>query len=228
MVLPILGIAIRSLMKGALTDVSGGLLAGKSGEGFINVRVLNDKRVIRALRRMRTRLAFPEQPHEEVGDHITKAIKKRMKDEVGPDGTPWDPLKDSTLEMRARRTASRSRKALFEKGQLRRSIRHSVSGLQRGGISRFIFGAGEETVTIIGPNVEKNLLLRQSASTSSRMTKAAVQQGQGQGTALHVGFHGSAVPSRPYVGLSDDDEAFIDRTFTSWASRVIIEEAAKV
>lgn len=54
----------------------------------------------------------------DIGDHLLESTKQRFKDQVDPDGLPWEPLAESTRESKRKNTDL----ILIEQGQLMDSL----------------------------------------------------------------------------------------------------------
>ncbi|MDR1934207.1 MAG: phage virion morphogenesis protein [Candidatus Accumulibacter sp.] len=139
----------------------------------------------------------------EIGEELAESTRKRFATSTGPDGSPWEPLKEGTVlaryqkmiddfgqgnfkkdgslsrrgEGRAAKAAAAAKTPLVDTGALSRSINFQITD----------GGAGVE----IGPN-------------------RTFDESKGVGPEVHqFGTRNGRIPARPFLGLSANDKTTV-------------------
>lgn len=68
---------------------------------YVSVDVIGAGQVTKALNDVIKQGANLESAFRDIGEHLIESTQQRMRDEVSPDGTPFAPLKQSTLDRKA-------------------------------------------------------------------------------------------------------------------------------
>jgi len=63
---------------------------------------LDDREVLEALRDLQARSRDLSEPFADFGQYWLNATRQRFADQEGPDGTPWAPLSETTLQLKPR------------------------------------------------------------------------------------------------------------------------------
>lgn len=161
----------------------------------MGVRITGDIRKLERKLRGLQNLRLQPAAHQ-IGEALVSSTIRRFNEQKAPDGTPWQPLaassvaprkKDFTRSGRLRKRAERrlmNRKILIQTARLRNSIAFKVKG----------------TSVAVGTNVVY-------AATHQFGAKAGNFGQTSRGQAIPFGD----VPARPFLGISSDDQAEIDR-----------------
>ncbi|MEM1055178.1 MAG: phage virion morphogenesis protein [Bacteroidota bacterium] len=149
--------------------------------------------------------------HADIGETLLISTDERFEAEVAPDGTPWAPLSPATLasaftagnasRQRKRRTTKRGGEdtAGFERFRARKKILQEL-GI-RGGLRGSIAYEAEDGSLRVG---------------TSKAYGRAHQFGLGARSSVG-GRAFAALPARPFIGLSDEDEAVIADIVVRWS-----------
>jgi phage virion morphogenesis protein len=141
----------------------------------------NDAQVTAALRRLVNEMGDASGIMSEIGDHLIVSTRKRMGEEVSPEGTAWAPRSEATL------AAYRRRKLPFG------GVLHLSGQLERGLKTEI----GSDYVIIASPEPY-------SATMQFGAAKGAF------GTTSRGGsIPWGDIPARPFLGVSDDDHTAI-------------------
>ena len=193
-------------------DKAGKIPIGDSTVGSIEIRPPPAK-IEWALRRIVMEAYGRYEPHEKAGRFMQKRIRENIDSARTAEGQKWPPLRHSTIQRR-HRDGYFNDEPLQRTGKLRASVRWEVWGVGRGPQRM----APAETVTRISPE-----------RLGTRNVKARVQQGKGLGTFIRSGAGGDAkVPSRPYVGMSANDERQVQIYFLDYISEAIAKRTSKL
>lgn len=68
---------------------------------FVSVDVIGDGQITKVLNDLIKQGTNLEGAFRDIGEHLIESTQQRMRDEVSPDGTPFEPLKQSTLDRKA-------------------------------------------------------------------------------------------------------------------------------
>ena len=153
----------------------------------------------RGLAALHRALGDMTEPNQEIGEVMIQSTKDRFPQGIAPDGTPWAPKSQATIQAQ-RRGEGRGRNARVD--------------------FRPLFGPSRSLSTqisyIAGPD---------SVEWGSNLIYAGVQQlGAGKG-AFGTMSNGSPIPwgqipARPFLGLSTQDNETIVATVEDWLGRV--------
>ena len=129
----------------------------------------------------------------DIGEYLVTSTKDRFPAGTAPDGTKWTPKSSATLDRYGARKSNRvDRRPLFgPTGLLSQQISHEVSAT--------------------GVNWGSNLIY--SAVMQFGAAKGAFGQ-MANGSPIPWGN----IPARPFIGLSETDEAMILETLADWIS----------
>lgn len=126
---------------------------------------------------------------DEVGEAVVSLTMRRFEEGKGPDGDEWQP---------SARAAAEGGQTLVERGILRDSITYArlagVGGVEVG--TNVLYGAIHQFGGRVEAKTGKGLRFRVAGAW---VRKAAV-----------------TIPARPYLGLSDDDEADLVAIVDDW------------
>ncbi|MBN1627122.1 MAG: phage virion morphogenesis protein, partial [Deltaproteobacteria bacterium] len=70
--------------------------------GFIEIKV-EDKEVQELLNRLSGRMNDLTPVMTEIGEIVSESVQRNFEEHRAPDGTPWEPLAESTKRQRAKR-----------------------------------------------------------------------------------------------------------------------------
>lgn len=154
---------------------------------------INDDEVEAALRELERRLTDMNPVFEVLGDLLEDSTEKRFDEGVSPDGIPWAPKAQATIDAYARRGLTVSSKPLhgpnLDTLPLRKSFFHEASRDQ----------------LLLGTN---------------KIQAAVMHYGAAKGAFGQTSRGGSIpwgdIPARPFVGISDTDRSAIIETIEEW------------
>jgi len=138
-----------------------------------------------------------------IGDRVVEQTKRRFESQgPAPDGTPWAHLKPATL------TAKKHKKILTETGHLRDSIRYRLIG---------------QNAVAVGTNRVYAAIHQLGGRTPARIIVPVRKKALFWPGAAHpvksVKHPGSAIPARPYLGLSEQDSRDIIEIINDYIMR---------
>lgn len=166
--------------------------------------------------RMDNRLPFLKH----VGEGLANSTKDRFQHGAAPDGTPWAALSASTIRQRTRKGQTPIT-ILLAKGKLRGSIISQVEG------ESVLIGpsaAGDQSeyarIHQLGGTINK-------AARTGRIYRMKNEQGQvgrrfaakesaNHVTDVNIPAHTISIPARPYLGVSESDEAMLLEDAKDW------------
>lgn len=142
---------------------------------------LEDSEAVRALTRMVSRGRDMTPLMRDIGEHLLNTTRERFATQTAPDGTPWAPLSATTKRRKTRNVE----KVLTESGALR------GHGL--------VYQASRDRVEVGSPLIYAGThqFGAERGSFGSMSNGAPIPWGD--------------IPARPFLGVSDDDEATIVR-----------------
>lgn len=163
--------------------------------------VIDDSRAGRALAQLAEQMESLRTPLLDIAEYLHQSTGDRARRQVGPDGSPWAPLSPRTL---ARKKSGG--KILRETGALLDTLRHHVGdnelafGTDRPYGAIHQFGGKVEHAArsqqvyfkISGGVVGNRFVKKKHSNLSQWMTHGA---------------RSVEIPTRPYLGLSAEDEA---------------------
>ncbi len=151
---------------------------------------VHDKLVRDALSRLQARLEQAQPVLESIGEHSVERIKRRFETSSAPDGTPWKPNSQSTLDQVASRLGKSFRKkggALNAKGQARVTGKKPLIGESRALSTQIVRFTSQDSLTV-----------------ASTPIYAAIQHLGGQ-----AGRGGKVtIPARPFMPIMPDGQLY--------------------
>lgn len=166
-------------------------------------------RVLDVLRRIAAEIEDPQPLLAAFGEDLAESTKQRFATGTAPDGSRWAPNTQATyLAYLARLSGSYSKEGKrtgTRKGYLDKAGRLATKGSAAAMGKRPLIGAGKSLSTQIYYRVEGDTLL-----IGSPQVYAAMQQFGGS-KAQFPHLWGD-IPARPFLGISDADEAQMERT----------------
>lgn len=182
--------------------------------GF-NIKIeFDDAEARRNLTDLLDRLANPRPFYKNVGEVVEKSVIDRFQTETAPDGSPWTPLRPSTLASRLRRKKS-DRGILRDSGDLRQSISTQVEddGVWVGVKSGIRYGAIHQFGGTIDLPARQGTIFRRQHKDGSFGRRFAKRENK---TSVAIGAHQITIPARPFLGLSSEDQADIIYLARRW------------
>lgn len=179
---------------------------------------LNSEEARRNLSALVERLSDPRPFYKKVGEIFESSVIDRFQTETAPDGTPWTPLRPSTLASRLRRKKS-GQGILRDSGALRMAISHQVEegGVRVGVASGIKYAAIHQFGgTINMPARTGKIFRRQFADGSFGRRFAKRENKTSVATGVRIGAHRITIPARPFLGVSPQDEADIIDLARGW------------
>jgi phage virion morphogenesis protein len=151
---------------------------------------------------MRSRLPSISAMHA-IADHLHSSTIDRFVTLRGPDGTPWKPNTQATIEAFARKT-------LLAKGDWRKDGRLSKRGSAKLAAKKPLTGEGRLSAPA-NFHIEYG---QDYALVGTKIKYAAVQQFGAKAGAFGATRRGAKIPwgdipARPFMGISDDDRSAI-------------------
>lgn len=154
---------------------------------------IHNEPVKQALNDLAGKIKNPSPVMKIIGEYMLRSTEDRFNRQgPAPDGTPWAPLKASTLKRK------KHSKILTESGHLRGSIRYQLQGTNGVAIgTNRVYAAiqqlgGKTSPSVIVPKTKKALFWPGAAHPVKS-----------------VRHPGSVIPARPYLGVSDQDSTEI-------------------
>lgn len=162
----------------------------------------DDRELLAGLGRLQVLMADLTPVMQDLGEFLTGSTKDRFSAGTAPDGTPWAPKSPVTLEAYRRRGDRTDPRPLFGPS---------------GALSSTIFARP-------GPlSVEWG---------SAQIYAGVMQEGAAQGTfgrtARGAPIPWGDIPARPFLGISDDDEAALIAIVEEWLARAAGEGPAQI
>ncbi|PLX49125.1 MAG: phage virion morphogenesis protein [Desulfobulbaceae bacterium] len=165
-----------------------------AGAGLAISVEIDDRQVREALTSLEKAGGNMHLAFQDIGEYLLISHRERFDNEQAPDGTPWEPLADSTLRRKMLKGVRRG------KGKKRKSLTTS-RGTKAGAIKAL---AGSKILVERGDL--RDLLRYQAGGDSLEFGTDRIY-----GATQHFGDDDRNIPARPYLGLSDDDEAEVLR-----------------
>jgi len=181
---------------------------------MIEVKVDN-KNVLAALDKLSKATANPRPTLKAIGERLVVSTKERFETSTAPDGKKWQPNSDTTLHM-----ALRGGKIHHKDGTTSVKYFNKKGALNKAGASYLankkpLIGKTHALASNIDSSLDGNTL-----RIGSPMKYAAMQQFGGL-TSPRSMIPGSRIPARPFLGLSDSDEAMILKTVSDYLRSTI-------
>ena len=143
--------------------------------------------------------------HADVGEHLLNATDERFEAERAPDGTAWAPLSPATLVSQ-----------YSKRGRTKRAFKQRVRGGEfqvTAGFGRFLESKRILQDKGVRGGLRGDVSYRaEDGRVALGVTKAYGRIHQLGGTA----GRGVTLPARPYLGVSDADEAVIADVVVRW------------
>jgi phage virion morphogenesis protein len=154
---------------------------------------VHDESVNKALNDLAGKVKDPSPVMKIIGEYMLRSTENRFDTQgPSPDGSPWAPLKASTLKRK------KHSKILTESGHLRGSIRYQLQGPSALAIgTKRVYAAihqlgGKTSPSVIKPKTKKALFWPGAAHPVKS-----------------VRHPGSVIPARPFLGVSAQDSTKI-------------------
>lgn len=160
----------------------------------INVEI-KDHEVREALKGLERAGGDLEPAFRDIGEYLLLSHRDRYDKEQAPDGTPWEPLADSTLRRKMLKGVRRG------KGAKNKSLTKKRGGTKVGAIRAL---AGSK-ILVESSNL-RDLLRYQTTSSSLQLGTDRIY-----GATQHFGDPDRNIPSREFLGLSERDMAEVKR-----------------
>jgi len=157
---------------------------------------INDDAVASALARLSTDLGDLSKPMERIGAYLAKTSRDRIDSGISPDGTPFAPRSQTTLNRYAKENKS-------FKGPL-----HQSGGMRQG-----IFHQYGPSSVEVGSNAIQAAVMQFGAA------QGAFGAFIGKDKLGRDHFHSipwGNIPARPFLGISDDDLQAIPGIIDDW------------
>lgn len=153
-----------------------------------------DRAVRQALKRLQRAGADLQPAWRDIGEYLLNSTRERFDREQAPDGTPWEPLAESTLRRKMLKGVGRG------KGKPRKSLTTGRGNTKVGAIRRL---ASNQILVESGNlrDLMRYQATREGLRFGSDRVYAAIQQFGG----ADVGR--PDIPARPFLGLSAADRA---------------------
>lgn len=148
-----------------------------------------------------------------LGEYLQSSTQARFKTQTAPDGTPWAPLKRSTV----RRKKQNPDKILTLRGYLRGGIHWQAlddntvqvgSNLKYAAIHQF---GGQ----IQKPERQATVRHR---TTAGRVLFAGLRHKKATERQVTIGAHTVNIPARPFLGISAQDDREIREIIRDWVT----------
>lgn len=146
-----------------------------------------------------------------IGEYLQQSVEGRFKSQTGPDGTPWTPLQ----KRYAKRKKYNKNKVLTLRGYLRGGIHYQVDGpntVEVGTDSKYgaIHQFGGEV------NMPARAATVRHRSVAGRILFAGKKHKRATEKQVNIGAHLVKLPARPFLGISDADDARIQAILQEW------------
>jgi phage gpG-like protein len=159
---------------------------------------IDDAELLRELKRLLAAVQDPSPALREIGEVLTRSTKERFRSERDPDGQPWEQNADSTLLNYLRKRQGLSKRKTATGG---RTL--TQRGARALGAKQILTDRGDLADSIAYQLEDGG----KAVAVGTSRIYAAMQQFGGT-TAEHPQLWGD-IPARPFLGISDDDEADI-------------------
>jgi phage virion morphogenesis protein len=164
---------------------------------------IDDRAVQAAMKDLAGKVKNPAPVMKIIGEYLLRSTEDRFhRQGPSPDGTPWAPLKKSTLKHK------KHTKILTESGHLRGSIRYQVEGTNAVAIgTNKVYGAIHQLGGTIRQAARSDAFVRNRYSRGAK--KGSFKKGSTAGRGYTFGERNIGIPARPYLGVSVADSAQI-------------------
>lgn len=156
--------------------------------------IIDDKALQEGLAEKLRKLEHPRPLLLMIGEYLTETTKVRFNTSKAPDGTPWAPNTQTTMERYVGSKGGYSKKTgkITQKGQAAAMGKKPLIGHTRQLGNQIIYQANDTMVEI-----------------GSNRIQAAVQQFGAAKGSLGGGAPWGDIPARPFLGVSAEDRAAI-------------------
>ncbi len=165
---------------------------------------------------LKRRLAQSAGFYKNVGDYLVFSTKETFDRETSPDGQPWKPLLPSTIKGRVSRGRSPNG-ILRESGDLAGSINAQA------GSAEVKIGSNVEHAAIhqLGGTIKKparqgEIFLKRNERTGEIGNRFVKKSKSNAVQDVTIPAHEITIPARPYLGISDADQAAIIELADEW------------
>lgn len=190
-----------------------------SGVSIKHSITINDTNMLNKLESMVERMENPVGFYRNVGEHMLNSLGDNFDRQAEPDGKPWKPLKSATVKAREKKRLTPIT-ILRARGRLRGSfnLQATIEGATLGSpveyaAIHFLGGKIKKKArqhTIYQHYDEKTDTLDQKFRKKSRSNFARE---------VVIGEHTITIPSRPYAGVSKQDEKIIFGIADEWLDK---------
>lgn len=155
----------------------------------INVE-FEDREVVEALRRIEQAGGNLKPAMQDIGEYLLISHRDRYDKEQAPDGTPWEPLAESTMRRKMLKGVRRG------KGESRKRLTTRRGNTRAGAIN-----ALARSKTLVESGDLRDLLRYQVTGSSLEFGTDRVY-----GATHQFGGPERGIPARPFLGLSEQDQ----------------------
>lgn len=164
--------------------------------------------------RMSNRRAF----HERIGDRMLLSVSNNFRNQSGPDGTAWTPLRPKTIKARERKKLTPIR-ILRARGYLAGSINSSATEDE----VRIGSASKEAAIHQLGGTIQRparsGKIYRTKDRTGQIGRRFARKEKANHITGVKIPSYSITMPARPFLGFSRADEAMLLDEALDWLTR---------
>lgn len=168
---------------------------------------VNDEPVNQALNSLAKKVKDPSAAMKIIGEYMLRSTENRFDSQgPAPDGSPWAPLKSSTLRRK------KHSKILTESGHLRGSIRYQLRGPFTIAIgTNRVYAAIHQLGGTINQGARSELFVRNRYVRNTKTGKKVGQSKKGKQAGRGYTFKERKIniPARPFLGVSAQDSTEI-------------------
>lgn len=184
----------------------------------IEIKVTDDQ-ITSALQALQQRANNLTPVFKSIGEHLVRTTWERFDAQHAPDGTPWQPIKDSSLAIAVGMHAGIDDRDHTKKGALRAHILRRIANkkilIQTSRLRDSIAYRATGDGVAVGTNVIYAAIHQFGGQTKPHVIlpvrKKALAWFGGAHPVKKVNHPGSKIPARPFLGISaEDHQAIID------------------
>lgn len=165
---------------------------------------------------LKRRLAQSAGFYKNVGDYLVFSTKETFNRETSPDGQPWKPLLPSTIRSRASR-GQMPIAILRAQGDLAGSINTQADSTEVKIGSAVPYAAIHQLGgTIKKPARQGEIFLKRNERTGEIGNRFVKKSKSNAVQDVTIPAHEITIPARPYLGISDADQAAIIEIADEW------------
>ncbi|MFD1914123.1 phage virion morphogenesis protein [Halodurantibacterium flavum] len=169
---------------------------------------INEREVEAALKRIGEALTDMTPVMQDIGELLVFSTKERFVAGVSPDGEPWAPKSQTTLDAYARRRDPEDPRPLFGPSRrLSSEIHYSASADSVEWGSSLIYAAVQQFGA-------------EQGAFGARMGRTQPSEKRPNPQDYFFPIPWGDIPARPFLGLSEDDQAGILDTVSEWIERL--------